>query len=183
MLTSAQKRLCEEAGYRPVVLAIHLDRAFDNYAQADLKYEPEIQLKMLEGYLSRLEQFLNNAVQQNWVIFLTSLEGGPMWLDTYHPSIKAEVAKLHSHYKNFIDNLVSQKNIYRFLEANAGDACSDPEFIKILSGIDNPRMYVIGGFESGCLLNTTKRLQGRLDIVKIPNLIFDENFEDDYKRL
>ena len=183
MATSVQKRIYENAGYQPVVLGVHLSWAFDNYAQADRKYDPDVQLKMLQGYLNRLELFLTKVISQKWVVILTSLSGGPMWLDTYDPEIKGEVAKLYSWFVKFIGTLSKNDNVHTFEEQNAGDACSSPEFISVLSNINNPKMYVIGGYETGCLDRTVKRVQGQLDITKIPELIFDENFDDDFKRL
>lgn len=183
MTTSVQKRLFENIGYQPVVLGVHLSWAFDNYAQADRKYDPDIQLKMLQNYLNQLEQFLTKVVSQKWIVIFTALSGGPMWLDTYDPKIKGEVGKLYSWFVKFMEVLSKNDNVHVFEEQNAGDACSTPEFINILSNIDNPKIYAIGGFETGCLDRTISRVQGQLDITKIPELIFDENFDDDFKRL
>jgi len=183
MTTSVQKRLYENAGYQPVVLGVHLSWAFDNYAQADREYDPDVQLKMLRNYLNRLKLFLDKVVSQKWVVMLTALSGGPMWLDTYDPKIKKEVAKLHSWFVKFMETLSKNDNVHVFEEQNAGDACSMPGFIDVLSGINNPRVYVIGGFETGCLDRTVDRVQGQLDLIKIPELIFDEDFGDDFKRL
>lgn len=168
---------------QPIVLGVHLAWAFDNYTQADLEYQPEIQLKMLGGYLDRLQHFLSNAARMQYTIILTSLDEGPRLLETYHPDIKERVLQLYSEFVTYIDKLSRSWNVHTFVEHNAGDVCGTPKFNSVLSRIRNPKTYVIGGFESGCLANTINRLQGRLGVTKIPSLIFDENFEDDFKRL
>ena len=177
MLKDAQKR------ERPMILGVHLSWAFDNYAQADLEYPPEIQLKMLEGYLDRLEHFLSSIVPMQWPVLLTSLDKEPSLLDTYHHIVRDQVLQLYCKFTKFIDKLSRSWNVHTFVEHNAGDACETSRFTKILSNIDNPKMYVIGGFESGCLSNTVNRLQGRFRLVKVSDLVFDEKFDDDYKRL